>query len=414
MESHKKSYLTWLGILTIIIVFGFGYVVGSAKSLHKELVNENGNVEITKVLNLYSKSRSSSVQFDQFWKIWDLVKQKHVHQPVDDVKLFYGAMQGMVAGLEDPYSVYFPPKQAAEFVSDFAGEFEGIGAEIGKKDNMITIIAPLPESPAEKAGIKTGDKIFAIDGQDAVNLTVEEAIKKIRGPHGTEVRLTVGQKEPESIREVKIIRDKIVVPAVTWEKKDNSIAYLRINTFNEETDPQFRKAVNEIKAFGAKGIILDMRGNPGGYLDSSVSVASEWIQDGIIVRERFHDKTEKDYTSMGTTHQFVGIPTIVLVDEGTASGAEIVAGALQDYGAARLVGQKTFGKGSVQELEPFPDGSALKITIANWFTPKDRAIDKLGIEPDVKVEEMFKEDKSQPKGFKDLGLEKAMELLKKK
>lgn len=412
MESNtKKKVLIAVGIINILLAFGLGYVVGTAKGIQKELVNQNGTVDITKVIELYGKTRSSSVNFDQFWKVWDMVKKNYVHQPVDEVKLFYGALQGMVAGLEDPYSVYFPPQKAQEFAGDLAGEFEGIGAEIGKKDNLLTIISPLPGSPAEKAGIKPGDKIYAIDDKDVIDLSVEEAVKMIRGPHGTEVKLTVSSNGPENSRDVTIKRDKIVVPTVVWEKKEKGLIYMRVSYFNDETGPQFRKAVGEILPLSPKGIILDMRSNPGGYLDTSVAVASEWIKEGVIVRERFHDKTVKEYATMGT-HSFAGIPTVVLVDEGTASGSEIVAGALQDTGAGIIVGKKTFGKGSVQSLEPLPDGSALKLTIANWFTPKDRAIDKQGVIPDVVMEgEMFKEDKKAPKGFRDLGVEKAIEIL---
>ncbi len=414
MQSSQKKIMFILASLGIVVLtFISGYFLGSSRGIYNSLVSSDGQVEITKVLDLYGKSRSSSVNFDQFWKVWDMVKLGHVEQPVDEVKLFYGALEGLVAGLGDPYSVYFPPKQAQEFANDLSGEFEGIGAELGKKDDVLTIIAPLPGSPAEKAGIKIGDKIYAINKEDALSLTVEEAIQKIRGPHGTEVVLTVTQKGPESLREIKIIRDKIVVPTVVWEKKEKSIAYLRINYFNQETLPQFRKVINEIKSFGAKGIVLDMRGNPGGYLDTSVAVASEWIKEGLIVREKFHDKTIKDYVSMGSSHEFATMPTVVLVDEGTASGAEIVAGALQDYGLAQLIGKKTFGKGSVQNFEPLPDGSAVKLTVAKWFTPKERAIDKEGIQPDIVLEEMFQEDKKQPKGFRDLGLEKAIEILTK-
>lgn len=412
-STKKKSLFLSIGFISILLSFGLGFFAGTVKDLHQSLLNEQGQVEISKVIDLYSKSRSSEVNFDQFWKVWDMIKKNYVHQPVDELKLFYGALQGLVAGLEDPYSVYFPPPKAQEFIRDLSGEFEGIGAEIGKKDNLLTIISPLPESPAERAGIKPGDKIYAIDDEDAITLSVEEAVKKIRGPHGTEVKLTISSNGPEESRDVKIKRDKILVPTITWEKKDAGISYLRISYFNEDTTAQFRKAVNEILALSPKGLILDMRSNPGGYLDTSVMVASEWIKEGVIVRERFHDKTVKEYTSLGT-HRLAGVPTVVLVDEGTASGSEIVAGALQDYDLARLVGQKTFGKGSVQNLEPLPDGSALKLTIANWFTPKDRAIDKEGITPDIVMEKMFAEDKKAPKGFRDLGIEKAMEILLKK
>lgn len=411
--NNKKKIFIIVGLLNIVLAFGLGFFVGTARGIQKELVNEQGNVQIDKVLDLYGKTRSSSVNFDQFWKVWDMVKKNHVHQPVDETKLFYGAIEGMVSGLDDPYSVYFPPKKAEEFATDLSGEFEGIGAEIGTKDGLLTIISPLPSSPAEKVGIKPGDRVYAIDGVDSIKLPVDEAVKKIRGPHGSEVKLTISSGGPEKSHDVVIKRDKIVVPTVVWEKKDKGIAYMRIAYFNDETSPQFRKAVNEILAFKPKGLILDMRSNPGGYLSTSVEVASEWVKEGVIVRERFNDKTVKEYTSVGS-HMLADIPTVVLVDDGTASGSEIVAGALQDYGLAKLIGKKTFGKGSVQNLEPFPDGSALKLTIANWFTPKDRAIDKLGIEPDFAIDEMIKEDKKAPKGFRDLGVEKAMEVLLQK
>lgn len=409
VNTKKKWYIV-IGVLNIFLAFGLGYFLGTAKTIERQLVNEQGTVEINKVIDLYGKTRSTSVDFDQFWQVWNMVKKNHVHQPVDEVKLFYGAIQGMVAGLDDPYSIYFPPKKAEEFASDLSGEFEGIGAEIGKRNDILTVISPLPGSPAEKAGIKSGDKIYAIDGKETMNLSIDEAVKIIRGPHDTEVKLTISSAGPEKSHDVVVKRDKIVVPTVVWEKKEKGIAYMRIAYFNDETSPQFRKAVSEILAYKPKGLILDLRSNPGGYLSTSVEVASEWIKEGVIVRERFNDKTTKEYTTMGT-HLLADIPTVVLVDDGTASGAEIVAGALQDYGLGKLIGKKTFGKGSVQNLEPLRDGSALKLTIANWFTPKDRAIDKLGIMPDYVMEETLKEDKNSKKGYKDLGIEKAMDVL---
>ena len=414
MEPNtKKKWYVVAGIVNIFLAFALGYFIGTAKTIQRSIVSEQGNIEINKVLDLYGKSRSSSVNFDQFWKVWDMVKKNHVHQPVDEVKLFYGAIEGLVAGLEDPYSVYFPPKKAEEFASDLSGKFEGIGAEIGKKDDIISIISPLPGSPAEKAGLKIGDKIYAIDGKSIRGFSTDEAVKLIRGAHGTEVTLTIASLNSEKTRDVVLKRDKIVVPTVVWEKKEKAIAYMRIAYFNDETSSQFRKAVNEIIAFKPKGIILDLRSNPGGYLTTSVEVASEWVKEGVIVKEKFNDKTEKEYSSVGS-HVFAEIPTLVLVDDNTASGSEIVAGALQDYGLGKLIGKKTFGKGSVQNLEPLSDGSALKLTIANWFTPKDRAIDKLGITPDYVLEETVKEDAKMPKGYKDLALEKALELFSKK
>ncbi|MBI5222534.1 MAG: S41 family peptidase, partial [Candidatus Magasanikbacteria bacterium] len=313
---------------------------------------------------------------------------------------------------EDPYSMYFPPKQAEEFAEELSGEFEGIGAEIGIKEDQLVIIAPLAGSPAEKAGIKSGDKIYLIDGEETYGLALDKAVSKIRGPKGTAVKLTISHDGFEAVQEVTIVRDKIVVPTVTWEMKDNNIAYLRVSYFNDDTWGQFDKAIKEIKLKSPKGIVLDLRSNPGGYLDTAISVASEWVKSGNIVTEKFSAGMENDHAAIGT-HRLVGMPTVVLVDEGSASGSEIVAGALQDYGVAKVIGMKTYGKGSVQDFEAFLDGSALKLTVALWYTPKGRQIDKEGITPDVVLEKMV-ESATSTAGvieYKDLGLDKAVELL---
>lgn len=415
LQNNKSSARLWsgIGVFLFIVSFGFGFIFGQNFDFKKTSVDDNKQVEITKIIDLYSKTRSSDVEFDQFWNVWDKIKQKYVEQPVDDTKLFYGAIQGMVSGLGDPYSVYFPPKQAQEFVKDLSGEFEGIGAEIGLKEKQITIIAPLPKSPAELAGLKAGDKIFAINKEETAKMTLEEAVSKIRGPKGTEVVLTISHDGLNKIQEIKIIRAKINVPTVSWSLKENNIAYLRISYFNETTGNEFEKSVKEIVAKRPDSLILDLRSNPGGFLEIAVDVASEWVEKGIILKEKYSNGKEDQYDTHGQ-HRFLNLKTVVLVDEGTASGSEIVAGALQDYGLAKIIGIKTYGKGSVQDFEVLPDGSALKVTIAKWYTPKDRSINKEGITPDVVLEKMVEEikDKDGNVTYKDLGLEKALQSLK--
>ncbi len=356
-------------------------------------------------------STFNRTDFKQFWEVWNTIKERYATQPVDETKMYYGAIAGIVQSLNDPHSLYLPPTEAKEFAQDLAGEFEGIGAEIDVSGGQLIVVAPLAGSPAEKAGLKSRDSILLIDNQETYGLSVVEAVKKIRGPKGTPVTLMVrtGEQTP---RPITITRATINIPTVVWEMKENNTAYMRISSFNEKTDVEFDKAVREIVAKKPRGLVLDLRSNPGGYLDRSITVASEWIKSGVVVRERFVDNEVNEYSAKGRA-RFAGIPTIVLVDEGSASGAEIVAGALQDNGLAKLVGAKTYGKGSVQDFQEYTDGSALKLTVAKWFTPKDRQIDKIGITPDVVVEPMFvTTTPGSPTPYLDKGLEKALELLR--
>ena len=412
--KQQKLWYWFAGLLATVVIFGAGIAVGGILVVRQSVLNEQGEVQIDKVLDLYSKTRSSEVSFDQFWEVWDNIKEKHVNKEIKDVDLMYAAIQGLVAGVGDPYSVYFPPQEAETFAKDLAGEFDGIGAEIGLRDDILTVIAPLPQSPAEKAGLQPGHQILAIDDEDTYGMTIEAAVSKIRGKKGTPVMLTIKKSEETTSKTISIIRDVINVPTVVYEVKEKNIAYLRIHYFNGETWKEFDNAVRNIIKQNPKGLILDLRSNPGGFLDTSIDVASEWIGSGVIVSERLRNGDTTTHTSTGS-HRLQGIKTIVLVDGGTASGSEIVAGALQDYGVATIIGQTTYGKGSVQDFEPFADGSALKLTIATWFTPKQRQIDKHGIEPDIIVDPLFEIPDDTKKGqetIKDFGIEKAIELLK--
>jgi carboxyl-terminal processing protease len=302
-----------------------------------------------------------------------------------------------------------PPEPAKEFSDDLKGKFEGIGAELAMRDNLITVVSPLLESPAEKAGLKPGDRITAINGESTENMTLNEAVSKIRGKKGTVVNLKIYREKDKQFHDIAITRDTIKIVSVKFEMKENNIAYLQITNFNEDTDERFSKAVNEILLKNPKGIILDMRSNPGGYLDRSITIASYWLPVGqVVVQEEFSADDKKQYLANGGA-QLKDIPTIILVNGGSASASEIVAGALRDNGQAKLVGEKTFGKGSVQSLEELSDGSAVKLTVARWLTPKGAQINVVGLQPD-EVVELTDEDFN---AGKDPQMEKAMELLVK-
>lgn len=404
----KRYAGVYLAIILFVIAFGLGILAGQRMVINKEIKPTSADTEISKVLNLYTNNRKiDSVDFNQFWKVWDEVKAKYYKQPVNDSDLFYGAIQGLVYALNDPYSMYMPPKAAGDFMKSLSGEFSGIGAEVGIKNNQLVVVAPLPGTPAAKAGLHPGDKILAIDKKDTAGMDANTAVEKIRGEAGTTVVLTISRNGWSTAKDISIVRAKINVPAVTWEEKPGSVAYVRIMQFNDDTTPMFTKAIKQIKSKGIKKMILDLRNNPGGYLDGAIEMGSEWIAEGKIVTEKFSDGKTNDQMALGNP-RLDGFKTVVLVNGGSASASEIVAGALQDHQKATIIGEKTFGKGSVQDYEPFSDGSALKITVAAWYTPNGKSINEEGITPDVEVKEDFsKEDVGQ-----DVMVDKALEILK--
>jgi carboxyl-terminal processing protease len=320
--------------------------------------------------------------------------------------LFYGSLQGLVASLNDPHSIFFPPKEAEQFNKDISGEFEGIGAEIGIKNNQLVVISPLSGSPAERAGLRAGDKILAIDKEITVGMDTFTAVTKIRGASGTPVVLSIGREKQLKPFDLKIVREKIVAPSFTYILKPNNIVYLRISQFNQDTIPLFDAALEKMPK-NIKGVVVDLRNDPGGYLQVAVQVASKWIPNGdMVVEEKGRVGILGSFTSLGS-QPFLGKKTVVIINKGSASASEILAGALQDYKLATIIGETSYGKGSVQDLKTFDDGSSLKLTIAEWFTPLGRNINKEGIKPDIEV----KEDDAKAKTGQDAVLNKALQII---
>lgn len=396
-QSRAKCIMhRYVFALIILGVFSVGVLLGhsgDAPVLSAVLRKSNlaSNTICSPIANKNSKySLPGSIDFKNFWDVWDKIQNKSVQRPVDEEKMYRGAMQGLVAALNDPYSVYFTPEIAKQFQEELQGSFSGIGAEIGSKNNNITVITPLADSPAERAGLSSGDIIISINDETAAGLSVDEAVKRIRGPEGTTVKLVVVREhtgsEPITIT---IKRQRIELKSVTNKILPNNTLLIQVTGFNEQTARQFEDALAVVKNKKIERIILDLRNNPGGFLDTSIAFASEWLDDNsLVVSERGNDdSTKQDYRAFGL-HRLKGIPTVVLVNEGTASAAEIVAGALQDVKAATLLGTKTFGKGSVQEYEELPDGGGLKLTVALWYTPLGRSINHDGVVPDIVMEEL--------------------------
>jgi carboxyl-terminal processing protease len=331
--------------------------------------------------NNANSSLSRNLDFSTTEEVYDLLKQKFDGSLKVD-SLEDGLKRGLVDAAGDPYTVYFNAQEAAQFNEDLNGSFSGIGAELGRRDGKLLIIAPISGTPADQAGLRPNDEIIAINDEDSVNLSIDEAVTKIRGDVGTKVKLTIVRAGER--KEFEIIRSQINVPSVESEVLEGNIGYIKITRFSDDTADLARKAATDFRAKNVRGVILDLRNNGGGLLSSSVDVAGLWLNEKIVVQEKRGDKV---ISSLKTKNNAVlaGITTKVLVNGGSASASEIVAGALADHGVAELVGEKTFGKGSVQEVLNLSNGGILKVTVARWFTPKGKNIDKEGIKPNVEV-----------------------------
>ncbi len=388
-----------------IITAGVGYNLGQ-RQISLSWKNFRPQMSVTDL----NPPATRSVDFSLFWEVWQRLEQSYIDKKaLDPQKMVYGAISGMVQSLGDPYTVFLTPTQQKETKEDLGGQFDGIGAQLGIKDSKIVVVAPLKDSPAEKAGIKPGDWIVKVDGQETANWTLPEAVSKIRGAKDSKVTLTVLHEGQNETADIVLTRDTILVKSVEWENKKGT-AYLKLSRFGDQTSSEWGQAVQEIllayQKGQVKGMVLDLRNNPGGYLSGAVFISGEFLSPGTIVVVQEQTGGVRQTYSVDRQGKLLNIPLTVLINKGSASASEIVAGALRDWGRAKLVGETSFGKGSIQEAEDLPDGAGLHVTTAKWLLPKGDWINGTGIKPDVEV----KMDANDP--TKDPQLEKAIELLK--
>ncbi len=346
--------------------------------------------------------------FKPFWQTWDIVHDQYVDQPVDDLALMRGAIRGMLEALGDQHTSYMDPDQFRQANMPLEGEYEGIGAWVDITGEYLVITAPIPNTPAERAGLKSGDTVIKVNGEDMAGVDGNLVLRRILGPAGTEVTLTI-QREGQEPFDVTIIRAKITIPSVESKMLEGNIAYVRLNTYGDKTTADLRKALIDILKKKPAGLVFDLRNNGGGYLQTAIEVVSEFLPGGKVAMYEIHGDGSRETFTTRKGGSAGEIPMVVLVNEGTASASEITAGALQDYQRAKLVGVTTYGKGSVQNWIPLADEQgAVRVTIARWVTPKERQINKVGLTPDVVVE-LTQEDVD---AGRDPQLDKAIELLK--
>lgn len=349
--------------------------------------------------------------FSPFWEAWNIVHNQFVDQPVDDELLMQGAIRGMLDALGDEQTFYMEPEVYESETSSLQGQYEGIGAYVDTEGDYLTIVSPIEGSPADAAGLMPGDRVIAIDGEDMTGIPPEEARLKVLGPEGTTVHLTIAREGEEGPLEFTITRAQINIVSAEGRMLENNVAYIDINTFGDRTSRELRTALDTLLEQNPRGIIIDLRNNPGGYLSTSIEVASEFIEEGVILYEEYGDGRRDEHRALGNGRA-TDIPLVVLINQGSASASEILAGALQDYERATLVGTKSFGKGSVQNWVPLSNNQgAARVTIARWLTPRERQIDHLGLTPDVVIEVTAEDIESGNDPQLDVALETLLAIL---
>ena len=393
---YKKTTAIVLSVLLFGLIFGFGFFVGG-NSKHSILGN--------------GLSAQEPLDMTSFWTTLNILEEKFVktsEEEITDEDKIYGAISGLVESYDDPYTVFLPPKETEKFEEVISGKFTGVGMEVGSREGFLVVISPLKNSPAEKAGVKSGDKIIAIDGESSVDDSVEEAVKRIRGEKGTTVALTMirdGEKDPLTI---EVVRDVIIIPTIDTQIIDD-VFVISLYNFSANAPVEFRMALREFVQSRKSRLILDLRGNPGGFLEGAIDISSWFLPAGkpIVIEDFGENKDQKFFRSRGYNVFGKNLKMAILIDGGSASASEIVAGALEEHGVATLVGTQTFGKGSVQELVDITDDTSLKVTIAKWLTPNGKSFSEEGLTPNYEVE--FDAEKFE-QGI-DVQLQEAVETL---
>jgi carboxyl-terminal processing protease len=388
VEAAQRSGVGWLGLTLALLLaagtFASGVQIGSGN---------DGRTQTAGFLNLLFTDPPPAVaqpDMTEFWRVWELMEQKYVaassSQSISVEERIQGAIDGLVDTYGDPYTVYLPPVEASQFEDDVSGEFSGVGMEVGLRDGLVTVIAPLVDTPAEQAGILAGDVIVRIDDVSTEDMRIDQAVRLIRGEQGSTVELTMFREGESDFITIPVVRDTIEIPTVRTSVQDDTFV-ITIFSFNAVSEDRVRDALQDYMNSDTERLIVDVRGNPGGFLQSAVSVASFFLPAGKVVvsQESGVERTEKLFRSRSRlqTTRFNPDNLVVLVDNGSASASEILAGALQDHGVATVIGTQTFGKGSVQELVELADGSSLKVTVARWLTPNGTSISAGGLTPDI-------------------------------
>ena len=410
--KDRKKKRPFASIFFVAFLIAIAYVIGVERG-KTESTSPGGSAFSLPASSLFSSSRTSDrPDMGVFWKTWDLLHERFVdREKLDTTTLLYGAIKGMLAATDDPYTTFFDPEENKSFQEDIAGSFEGIGAEIGMKNKVLTIVAPLDDSPAQKAGIRSGDMIVKINDENTAEMTVDEAVKKMRGPKGTDVKLTIFRDGEKETRDITVHRGVITVKSVKLEWKENDIALVKINQFGEDTVDEFTAVVKQLRSRPTRGIVLDLRDDPGGLLDAAVDIGSLMIPKGkpVVLEEDSKKNRETLPTHGGDV--LSGIPTAVLINEGSASAAEILSAALRENrDNVTLIGKKSFGKGSVQELVPVSKDTSFKVTVARWLTPNGEQINKAGIKPDIDIDRTNEDFAAN----RDPQMDKALEVVNEK